>query len=262
MKPIRPIGRATSLNSCLLALALALAGSQSQAEPIPICPSHGSAPYPAYGELAGPPLVETWREIDLEQGADCTGPVQGPMALVVALAGRFKHLGSIEDIASRIGAISSTEGLVYWSTTEDRWRVLISEAFALEDPTADSARPDFTAKEILSGRTLYFAMDETRSTGLNVFSLTVQLTRPDRLLVKIMNLTPIHLMYITLSEPRSLLSVHFIERLEPDVWGYYGLSAVQNGSIKRHEKSFINRAAAFYRFLVGEPATKRPPLAP
>lgn len=262
MKPIRPTGHATVFQSCLLALALAVAGSRSQAAPVPICPLLGSPPYPAYGELDGPPKVETWHELDLQQGPGCIGPAQGPMSLVVALAGRFTHSGSIEDLATRIGAISSTEGLKYWSTTEVRWQVMIAKAFALDDPTTGSARPDFTAAEIFGARSLYFAQDETRTTGTNVYSLSAELTGSDRLVVTIMNLTTIRFSFINLFEPRSLLSIHFIERLEPDIWGYYGLSAARNDSIWRYERSFINRAAAYYRFIVGEPATKRPPLAP
>ena len=236
MELIPPINQIASLNSCLVALTLMLAGSPAQSQQAPICPSLESVPYPPYGKLGEAPMVEVWRGIDLQNGADCFGSVQGPMALVVAISSRFKHLGSIEDIASRIGAISSTEGLVYWSTNEDRWRVLISEAFALEEQSVNSVRPDFTVKEILSGRTLYFAQDDTRSTGPNIYTLTVQLTGAGRLSAKIINLTPIRFMFITLFEPRSLLSAHFIKRLGPDVWGYYGLSAVRGDSTMRHEK--------------------------
>ena len=139
---------------------------------------------------------------------------------------------------------------------------MVSEAFALKHPTAETARPDFTATEILSGRTLYLAQDDTRSRGLNVYSLTAQLVGPDRLVVEIKNLTPVRFMLVTLFETHTLLSVHFIERIDRDLWGYYGLSAVRHGYVDGREKSFINRAAAFHRFLIGEPAAKEPPLAP
>ena len=52
---------------------------------------------------------------------------------------------------------------------------MIAKAFALDDPTTGSARPDFTAAEIFGARSLYFAQDETRTTGTNVYSLSAEL---------------------------------------------------------------------------------------
>ena len=240
----------------------ALGIGQSEAASPPICPSHSSVPYPPFGELGDPPRVATWRDIGPNSGADCEGLFQEPMALVIALAGRFRHAGSVEDIASRIGAISSTRGLTYWSTTEQRWRVLISEAFALEGPDADMARPNFTADEILSGQTLFFVQNDTRSTGINIYGITAHSADRDHLSFRIINITPVRLWFLTLFKPRTLLSVHFVERLDRDVWSYYGISAVKSGPVDGHEKSFINRKAAFYRFLIGEPTDQAPPLGP
>ncbi len=188
--------------------------------------------------------------------------MQEPVTLAIALAGLFKHSGSIEDLASRIGAISSTEQLPYWSTTRQEWRVLISEAFALQKADAGTARPDFTSDEILSGQTLYFAQNDTRSRGLNVYSIVATSTGPDHLSFYMVNLTPIRLPVVTLFERQTLQSLHLIERKDRDVWSYYGISTVKKGPVKRHENSFINRNAAFYRFLIGQPPDQHPPLAP
>ena len=277
VKPVKPVKTVTSVTSVtsvtlyprtryvtafLLVLALGLACAHARAQPVPPCSSVGSDQNPAYGPLGDPPEVAIWRDIQINGDAECMGPVSGPMKLVVALAGRFRHSGTLEDIAARIGAISTTEGLVYWSTTKDGWRELISEASALAEPAAGTERPDFTAEDILGGRTLYFAQKDTRSTGVNVYSLTGRPAGPARLSVATTNLTPIRFMVVTFFEPRALLSVHFVERLEPDVWGYYGLAAVRGGRAEGYEKSLVNRAAAFYRHLIGEPPDKMPPLAP
>jgi len=245
-----------------VAFALMTVGFQSQAESPPICPAHGTEPYPPYGELRQPPNVATWRDVGPVSGADCEGLFQEPVAFVVALAGRFQHAGSVEDIAARIGAVSLTEGLPYWSTTEQKWRVLISEAFALEEPDADTTRPNFTADEIFSGRTLHFAQNDTRSTGLNIYGITTNSADRDHLSFEIINTSPIRLSFLTLFEPRTLRSVHFLDHQGQGVWGYYGISTVKNGAVDGHEKSFINRTAAFYRFLIGQPADQAPPLAP
>jgi hypothetical protein len=85
---------------------------------------------------------------------------------------------------------------------------------------------------------------------------------PDRLGFEIVNLTPIRLVFLTLFEAEALRSVHFIERVGGELWHSYGLSTVQSGSVAGHEESLVNRGAAFYRFLIGEPPDQAPPLAP
>jgi hypothetical protein len=246
----------------IVAFACTIAGAQVRAAPPPLCPAPGATTYPPYGAPGEPPNVAVWRDLDMAPGAGCEGLFQAPANLAIALAGSFRHDGSLEDLAARIGAISLTKGLRYWSTTDQEWRVLVSEAFALPGPAAETARPDFTAGEILGGRRLYFAQDDTRSTGLNVYALAATRVGPERLGFEIVNLTPIRLAFLTLFEAQALRSVHFIERAEGELWHYYGLSTVQSESVAGHEESFINRAAAFYRFLIGEPPDQAPPLAP
>ena len=97
---------------------------------------------------------------------------------------------------------------------------------------------------------------------MNIYSLTVRDIGRDRLSFEITNMTPIRFAFVTLFEPSTLRSFHLVERMEGDVWGYYGLSVVTSGSVDRYEKSLINRKAAFYRFLTGQPAEQAPPLAP
>jgi hypothetical protein len=262
MTPVQRAVSAALRATLLFGLVLLLTVSEARAAPVPPCPDAGPAVSPAYGETDGPPAVETWRDIEFEGGDDCLGRMRGRLSLVVALAGRFTHGGTVADLAARVGAVSETEGLMYWSTTEGRWRRLISEAFALEDATAGSPRPDFTAEEILGGRTHYFAQKDTRSTGLNIYSLTARAGGPDRLVVEIVNLSAVRFTLVKLFEAEALVSRHFIDRLGDDLWGYYGLSAVREGATGGHEKSFVNRAAAFYRFLAGHPSDREPPLAP
>jgi hypothetical protein len=245
-----------------MVLALLVVDEQARAEPTPMCPSGRSAPLPTYGPLNGAPSVATWRNIDMSGNTDCAGSIEGRWSLVVAVAGRFNHAGSIDELAGRIGAISSTEGHKYWSTTDRRWRVLITDAFALEAPDAQTPRDDFTADEVLRGGPLFFAQDDTRSTGPNVYRLDRLAVGAERLAVKIVNVTPIGFLFVTLFEPDGLRMLHFIERLEPNVWGYYGVTAARDGSVRGSETSLINRADAFYRFLSREPSTARLPLAP
>ena len=251
------------LTVCIcLAVALSALSARAEDRPLPPCLARGVAVSPAYAEPGAAPTVQTWHDLALESDGPCLGSLHGEMELVVALAGRFSHTGSLEDIASRIGEIAATEGLRYWSTTDGRWRPLISDAFALDGPDEDTSRGDFTAEEVLGGETLYFAQDDTRSSGLNLYGLTTRVATPERVVIEVVNLSRIRFLFATLFDPGDLVSVHFIEHLGKDVWGYYGLSGVRDGAGEGHEKSFVNRAAAFYRFLIGVPADREPPLAP
>ena len=75
------------------------------------------------------------------------------------------------------------------------------------------------------------------------------------------NLTAIRFLVFTLFELNSLRSLHIFEMLEPDFWGYYGISTVHDGAVEGLERSLVNQAAA-YRFFRIVPADRDPPLAP
>lgn len=207
-----------------------------------------------------PPAVAVWQTMVLPEDS-CLGALTGPMNSVAALSGRFRFAGTLDDLAARIGAVSATVGQLYWSTTDGDWRELISEATALKDAGIDLPRSDFTAAEVRSGATLYFAQDDTRSTGLNLYRMTALASRPDRLVVEIVNQSAISFAFVTLFQEQGLLSLHFLQRLDGDLWGSYSLAAVREGSVGGHTKSLVNRAGAFYRFLRGVPGDEGEPLA-
>jgi len=246
----------------LAALALLLAGSGLAARPAPPCHALQAQAFPAYGPVDGPPAVAVWRDIDLKDGVGCLGALRGRMELVVALAGRFRGLQTIEAMARRVGAVSQTRGLRYWSVTDDDWRTLLSEAFALSAPDVERRRPDFSAEALLSGRMLYTAQRDTRSTDLNLYRLTGRRVGARRMVIESTNLSPIRFLFVELFEPEALRAIHVLDQLEPGLWGYYAISAVRSGTFESDEKSFINRAAAYYRFLARVPAERDPPLAP
>lgn len=242
--------------------ALAMAGAQALAAPGPSCPTPGRMPVPAFAPAGAPPAVAIWHDLDGGPGGLCAEAVRGHVKLAVALAARFRGPRSLKGIAARIGAVSATSGLRYWSTTDGNWRVLIAEATALREPSEDATRPDFAADEVLAGGKLFFRQDDTRSTGWNLYSLTARRDGPDRLVVTVVNLTAIRFLLVPLAAPGDLVSVHVIARLGPRLWGYYGLSAVRGGGVEAFANSLVNRAAAFYRFLTGRPGDAAPPLAP
>ncbi len=98
----------------LLGVALSMVGLGVEAGPVPPCSAMGSAVVPLYAELGNPPTIAIWHDVELGSAEPCLGAMPGRMKLVVALAGRFRSTHSIEQIAGRVGAVSSTRGLRYF----------------------------------------------------------------------------------------------------------------------------------------------------
>lgn len=226
----------------------------------PVCPAADTVVHPALANIGAPPSVATWKRLtglpkecylQIDRGAD----------LVVAFASLFSHSGSINEIAKRIGGISLTRDVKYWSVTDQDWRALITEAYALNTDSTDGARTDFSANEVLSGRLLYFAQNDTRSWGVNTFSMQVVNSSANHLVLESRNVSPVRLGPITLFKPGDTMTVLFIDRMEDQTWRYYSLSVVQHSGLSVSTKSVINRQTAFYRLLIGQKTDGAPPLA-
>lgn len=243
------------------AFAVLATGSFAGSAPEPPCGSSGTHVFPQYGALNGAPTVGVWRDTVLRFGAGCPDGLDGKARLVVALATRFTHNGTLEDLAARLGAVSMAEGIRYWSVSAQTWRVLIKSSFAVDGPATRKPRPDFSASEVMSGRALFLVQDDTRSTGLNLYRLSGRAVGPDGLAVTIVNLTDIRFLLAPLFRKNALISVHFVRRLHADVWGYYGLTIVRDGPVRGHERSLVNRAAAYQRLVTGQASDGAPPLA-
>jgi len=164
-------------------------------------------------------------------------------------------------LAGRFGAVSKTESVKYWSATDDNWRALVTTANALESESKKSTRGDFSAKEILSGQTLYFAQNDTRSWGINVFSMKKITATEEQLTVISQNVRPVRLGPVKLFGKGDLQTVVFFSRADSSTWRYYSLSVVKDSALPAPEKSLVNRQAALYRYLTGQQTDSEPPLS-
>jgi hypothetical protein len=236
--------------------AVALSASAGTADSAGWC--DGKIP----GSLGEPPRITVLHDVTLDRAAGCPDALHGPAKLFITLTGQFEVAGGVDEITRRLGAISATRGLLYWSVTDEAWRPLIEDAAALQGGPDGSPRADFSAADMRSGRILYFGQNDTRSTGTNTYAMMVRQATEARLVVEVVNVSAVKLAFVTLFEPRSLVSVHVFEHSRDDVWNYRGLTVVRDGlMVDGHEKSFVNRAAAYYRFLIGVPTDRDPPLA-
>ncbi len=195
----------------------------------------------------------------------CTGWRPLPFRTLVAVAGRFRHRGGAEDLLARLGAVSALTTVRYWSVSDKRWRTLVTEASALDGPDAAERRPDFGVAEMRAGTDLYFAQDDNRSTGDVVYRLRVREIAPDRLVAETENVGALRYLVVPLAGPGDLQALHFLERLGPEEWGYYGLARTGAGASPLtggRAASHVNRAAALFRHLAGLPTDRGPPAAP
>src|SRR5574340_1503442 len=78
-----------------------------------------------------------------------------------------------------VGAVSATKSVRYWSTTDKAWRGLVTDAFALSGPDPAQRRADFTPAQITTGRELYYAQSDNRSSGLTVYRARIVAARSE-----------------------------------------------------------------------------------
>ena len=94
--------------------------------------------------------------------------------------------------------------------------------------------------------------------------MTVLEATPDRVVVSMENVSAIRLLLITLFPPGSVQTVHFLERQPDGSWGYYSLMRTRASSsllTGGFLSSYVNRAAAFYRYIAQIPGDAAPAAA-
>ena len=269
--PERPT-RFTAALLLMLTASLCPGIARAQAGPTPPCGGPAVAdPVPAYPPPGQPPAVQTWSGGALGKNwlpPVCTGWNAPGFRVLAAIAGSFPDGGSETDPGGpldRIGAISRLTGVRYWSVTDGSWQPLVTKATALTGPPPAQPRADFTAAEIAPGRELYYTQKDNRSSGSVTYRIDVLEAGPDRIRITVENVSSIKLVLLTLFGPGDLQSFHSLERRAPDRWAYYGLARTGLGASRfaaGHERSYENRAVAFYRFLAGIPTDRDPPVAP
>jgi hypothetical protein len=162
---------------------------------------------------------------------------------------------------SRFGAVSAMRGIRYWSATDKSWRVLVTEAAALDKPDAKERRPDFSAREMKTGLDLFFAQHDSRSTGEVVYRMRVREAGADRIVLELENVTAVRTFFLTFFRPGGMKFLYFLERRAGENWGFYAMLSATSWSAEGNEASFINRADAFYRYFTGMQTDAEPPLA-
>ena len=235
----------------------------AQVSPRPPC---GANPIPDYPALNQPATVKSWSKSEF--GRDwtppaCTGWTSTGFAALVTTAARFQNSSDADGLLRHIGAISKFKGIRYWSTTHKQWQTLIVDAYALSGSQANQRRADFTPDEMKKGDVLYFQQTDNLS-GSAVYQLHIVEATADRLVVEIENVAPLRYHFVTVVDRGEMQSIYFLDHESDGVWRYYSILRIGKHSswlATENEASSINRAVAFYRYLVGIPTDQEPPAA-
>ncbi len=238
-----------------------------QKEPQPPCGTDPIPQWPAPGESAS---VRLWSKADLGhewKPPACTGWTEPGFTTLVTIAARF-HLpaeaaGGTDGLLRHIGAISEFAGMRYWSTTHKQWQTLITGAWPVTDLHSEQRREAFTPAEMKSGKVLYFNQVDNL-TGKGVFQLRVSEASADRIVFEVQNVSPLKYLFLTVLHPGDMQSIYFLDREPDNVWRFYSMvrTGVNASSlVTANDSSPINRAVAFYRWMVGIPTDQEPPAA-
>jgi hypothetical protein len=244
-------------------MLLCQAHGYAQLAPQPPC---GKEPVPPYPGLDDSAIVKSWSKSDL--GRDwrppaCIGWAAVGFTTLVTTIARFRHTSGAEGLLRHIGAISELAGIRYWSTTHKQWQTLIVNAYALSGLHPSQRREDFTPDEMKEGKVFYYVQADNLS-GKAIYRMHILEASPDRLVFDVENVSTMRYLFITLFQPGEMQSIYFLDRESENVWRYYSIVRTgKNASrlITGNESSAVNRAVAFYRYLVGIPTDQEPPAA-
>jgi hypothetical protein len=247
--------------SDLLQTSLHTAQAKEHIGPQPPC---GVEPIPPYPGIDAQTVTKSWSKAEL--GSDwsppaCTGWADVGFTTLVTMAARFPNTSKTDALLRHIGAISELTGLQYWSTTHKRWQTLIVDAYPLTDWPHGQRRKDFTSDEMKQGKALYFEQVDNL-TGKAVYRLQIVEASASRVIFKVENVSTMRYYLIPVLHSGELQSMYFLDRESDNIWRCYGIVRTgknANGMIAGNERSAINRAIAYYRYLVGIPTIQEPP---
>lgn len=230
-------------------------------------PPCGGEPDPPYASAGDPPRLQIWWPVSLPSPwtpPSCLGWSPAPANFLVAAAGRFQTQNDADALLARFGAISESLNVRYWSASEARWKNLLETAAALDGPDLRRPRADFTAEEMKTGASLYFAQKDSRSSTEVIHRLRVQEFGANRIVLGIENVTSVWVYLFQIYVPGDLQSVHFLTRRSPTEWEYYSLSRARGGVsvfMPAYDAPYINRAVALFRHIAGLRTDQGPPPA-
>ena len=263
----RPTFRRATTPIILMTVALSASVATRADLNRPVSPPCGDeTTEPPYAPVGAPPNVtirEGMRRSASPALSSCLAWPSAQTQKLVAVAGTFQTAGGSDTLISRFGDISSLKLVRYWSTTEQAWRPLLLAATAVTSKTGDRPRGNFTSAELENGQDVYLSQRDGRVASDVIYRMRLRVHEPDRVVVETENVTPLRWFTLTLLKPGDLRSTYFLEHRSAGTWSYYALTTIAPGNwlTAGHDKSYINRVVAMYRYLAGIPTDLEPPPA-
>lgn len=226
----------------------------------------GAGVQPQYAPLDSPPIVRATRvtsDVAAPAGASCFEKSE-PTTLWITVASVIRTPDSQSALVGRFGAISQLLTVQYWSTTDHKWRPMISAASAIITASSQQPRADYSPAELAPGEDRYYLVTDTRLEHAIAYRLRLRLSQPGRFILETVNVDTIKKWGITLYAPDGLHTLYFLNERSPGVWTYYSITRVLPETLLAagHDESFINRAVALYRHYTHQPTDSAPPAAP
>ena len=262
---ISAVADTTRAGFLVLACACLVSSSHAADGPRPPC---GAPAIPPYPEVGAPATVRTWTVEDLTDhwsAPECLGWAERDYGLLVTVTGRFDGVWQERVLLDRIGAVSRSMDVLYWSYSRKTWHGLFAEAFALMGPDRDLRRPDFNPEELRPGSDYFLWNKENSPASGTLLRMRFEEISGDRIVFSHANVNTSRLLFAWALSPGQYESVFFLDRQAADVWRYYSLTRFGSSSwhvTQRQTASLVNRLVALYRHLGAIPMTREPPAAP
>jgi len=229
-------------------------GARAWGDPAP--PLCGQAPPPAWPAADQPALVQTWLQGGRLDGPapDCSGLRSREFELLVRLTASYQAPGELADQLARFGEVSHLKGLTYWSFTDRKRQVLVRESYAVDKPATMAQRADYTLAELRSGRELYYAHGDNRSSALVPYGMQLLQLGDNGFQLRIENVGEVRFMGFTVVGVREMQWVLQVERLGNGRWGYRSLMGLQRlrlGPADKHRQSNLARCVAIFDLIAG-----------
>jgi hypothetical protein len=219
-----------------------------------------------YALLDSPPIahvVHGKEDSVAPLGAGCFAKTDSA-ATWVTVSAMVRAAKNTNTLIGEFGAISELPTVRYWSTTDQKWRPLVSSAWAIGAAKSGQPRADYSPAELTAGNDQYYVIADSRSKRTTTFRLRILEVHRSRVVVETSNVDPIKQWGITLYGANALDTFYFLEERARGVWAYYSITRVVPASflVGERDKSYINRAVALYRHYMRLPTDAEPPPAP
>ena len=166
---------------------------------------------PVFAPLNAPPIAQAARVSAggaPPAGASCFEKSDSAVTWIT-VASTVRMSNSQNAFIERFGSISTLSAVQYWSTTDHKWRPLVSSASAIASANSTLPRADYSLAELVTGEDRYYSVTDSRSGRAVTYRLRLWENQPTGVVVESANVDAIKQWGITLYAPGGLRTLYF-----------------------------------------------------